>query len=155
MTRRLLPLIGLAAVVAVVLVVVLWPSGEPSDAARASALAEEFRCPECQGLSAADSSAPTARAIRADIRDRIDAGQSDAEIRQAMVDRFGESILLKPEGGGLGLLVWGLPVAALALGAGGLALALRRWHRQPSMHATDADQELVAKTRKAGRPAIH
>jgi cytochrome c-type biogenesis protein CcmH len=147
MTRRLLPLIGLVAVIAVVLAVVLWPSGEPSDAARARALAEEFRCPECQGLSAADSSAPTARAIRADIRDRIDAGQSDAEIRQAMVDRFGESILLKPEGGGLGLLVWGLPVAALALGAGGLVLALRRWHRQPSMHATDADEELVARAR--------
>jgi cytochrome c-type biogenesis protein CcmH len=146
-TRRLLPLIGLGAVVAVVLAVVVWPSGEPSDAARARALAEEFRCPECQGLSAADSSAPTARAIRADIRDRIDAGQSDAEIRQAMVDRFGEAILLKPEGGGLGLLVWGLPVAALVVGAAGLALALRRWRRQPAMHATDADEELVARAR--------
>ena len=147
MTRRVLPWAALAAVLAVVLAVVLWPSGEPSDAARARALAEEFRCPECQGLSAADSSAPTARAMRADIRDRIAAGQSDAEIRQAMVDRFGESILLKPEGGGLGLLVWGLPVAALVLGAGGLALALRRWRRQPTMHATDADEELVAQAR--------
>jgi len=147
MTRRMLPWAALAAVVVVVLAVVLWPSGERSDAARARALAEEFRCPECQGLSAADSSAPTARAMRADIRDRVAAGQSDAEIRQAMVDRFGESILLKPEGGGLGLLVWGLPVAALVLGAGGLALALRRWRRQPTMHATDADEELVAQAR--------
>ena len=147
MTRRLLPWVGLAAVVASVLAIVLWPSGEPSDAARARALAEEFRCPECQGLSAADSSAPTARAIRADIRDRIEAGESDEEIRRAMVDRFGESILLKPEGGGLGLLVWGLPVAALILGAGGLALALRRWRRQPVMHATAADEDLVANAR--------
>lgn len=147
MTRRLLPWIGLGLVLAVTLGVVVWPDGEPSDAARARALAEEFRCPECQGLSAADSSASTSRAIRDDIRDRIEAGQSDAEIRQAMVDRFGESVLLKPESGGLGLLVWGLPVAALVLGAGGLALALRRWRRQPEMHATAADEALVEQAR--------
>jgi cytochrome c-type biogenesis protein CcmH len=146
-TRRLLPWLVLGLVVAVTLAVVLWPSGGRSDAARTRALAEEFRCPECQGLSAADSSAPTARAMRADIRDRVEAGQSDEEIRQAMVDRFGESILLRPEGGGLGLLVWGLPVAALALGAGGLALALRRWRRQPPMHATAADEALVEQAR--------
>ncbi|MGQ0804309.1 MAG: cytochrome c-type biogenesis protein [Actinomycetota bacterium] len=147
MTRRLLPWIGLGLVLAVTLGVVVWPDGEPSDAARARALAEEFRCPECQGLSAADSSASTSRAIRDDIRDRIEAGQSDAEIRQAMVDRFGESVLLKPESGGLGLLVWGLPVAALVLGTGGLALALRRWRRQPTMHATAADEDLVEQAR--------
>ena len=147
MTRRLLPWIGLGVVVAVALGVVLWPGGEPSDAARARALAEEFRCPECQGLSAADSSASTSRAMRADIRDRIEAGQSDEEIRQAMVDRFGESVLLKPESGGLGLLVWGLPVAALVLGTGGLVLALTRWRRQPTMHATAADEALVEQAR--------
>jgi cytochrome c-type biogenesis protein CcmH len=64
-----------------------------------------------------------------------------------MVDRFGESILLRPEGGGLGLVVWGLPVAALALGAGGLALALRRWRRQPQLHPTEADEALVERAR--------
>jgi len=142
-----LPWLGLGLVVTVTLAVVLWPDGAPSDSARARALAEEFRCPECQGLSAADSSASTSRAIRADIRDRIEAGQSDEEIRQAMVDRFGESVLLKPESGGLGLLVWGLPVAALTLGAAGLALALRRWRRQPAMHATPADEALVEQAR--------
>jgi cytochrome c-type biogenesis protein CcmH len=146
-TRRLLSWLGLGLVVAVTLAVVLWPGGGRSDAARARALAEEFRCPECQGLSAADSSAPTARAMRADIRERVESGESDEEIRQAMVDRFGESILLRPEGGGLGLVVWGLPVAALALGGAGLALALRRWRREPAMHATTADEALVDQAR--------
>jgi cytochrome c-type biogenesis protein CcmH len=146
-TRRLVPWVGLVLVVVVALGVVLWPDGGRSDSARARALAEELRCPECQGLSAADSSAPTARAMRADIRDRIEAGQSDEEIRQSMVDRFGESILLRPEGGGLGLIVWGLPVAALALGGAGLALALRRWRRQPALHATAADEALVEQAR--------
>ena len=63
-------------------------------AARAHDLETEFKCPECQGLSVADSQAPTSRAIRADIKRRITAGQSDAEIRQAYVDTYGESILL-------------------------------------------------------------
>ena len=66
-------------------------------------------CPECEGLSVADSNAPTSRAIRADIKRRIADGQSDAEIRQAYVDKYGESILLAPQSSGLGLIVWVLP----------------------------------------------
>jgi cytochrome c-type biogenesis protein CcmH len=147
--RRFAPWLALAAVVAVTLAVVLWPEGgDPSPQARARALAEEFRCPECQGLAVADSSAPTARAMRTDIRDRIAAGQSDAEIRQAMVDRFGDTVLLKPESEGIGLLVWALPVIAVVAGAGGLALALWRWRSQPRAHATDADEALVERARK-------
>ena len=57
-------------------------------AARAHDLATELACPECEGLSVADSNAPTSRAIRADIKRRIAAGQSDAEIRQAYVDEL-------------------------------------------------------------------
>ena len=148
MTRRLLPWIVLAAVVIATLAVVVWPDGgDASPSARARSLSDEFRCPECEGLSVADSSAPTARAMRADIRDRIAAGESDAEIRQAMIDRFGESVLLKPEGDGIGLLVWGLPVVAAVLGAGGLGYALWRWRRQPAVHATDADEALVERAR--------
>ncbi|HEX6312869.1 MAG TPA: cytochrome c-type biogenesis protein [Acidimicrobiia bacterium] len=148
MIRRLAPWIALGAVVTVTLAVVVWPDGgDPSPRARARALAEEFRCPECQGLSVADSSAPTARAMRADIRERIAAGQSDEEIRQSMVDRFGESVLLRPQGGGIGFVVWGLPVIAVVLGAGGLAYALWRWRRQPAAHATAADEALVERAR--------
>ena len=148
MSRRLVPWIVLAAVVIATLAIVVWPDGgDASPSARARALSEEFRCPECEGLSVADSSAPTARAMRADIRERVAAGESDAEIRQAMIDRFGDSVLLKPEGEGIGLLVWGLPVVALVLGAGGLGYALWRWRRQPTLHATDADEALVERAR--------
>ena len=45
------------------------------------------------------------------------------------------------------MLVWGLPVAALVLGAAGLVVALRRWQRQPRMHATGADEVLVERAR--------
>jgi cytochrome c-type biogenesis protein CcmH len=127
-----------------------WPDGgDRTDRERARDLAAELRCPDCEGLSVLDSSTSTARAIRADIRRQIDAGASDEEIRQSYVDRFGESILLNPEGEGLGVLVWGLPVIVLLLGGGGLVIALRRWRTQPVMHSTDADEELVARERRS------
>jgi cytochrome c-type biogenesis protein CcmH len=146
--RRLLPWLALAAIVVVTLAVVVWPSGgKPSAAERASSIGSELRCPDCESQSITQSSTATARAARADIRQRIAAGESDAEIRQAYIDKFGDSILLKPESGGLGILVWGLPAAALVLGAAGLVLALRRWRREPHLHATDADRELVQRAR--------
>jgi cytochrome c-type biogenesis protein CcmH len=144
--RKLLPWLALAVLAAGALV---WAtrSGAESASDRAHRIASELRCVECQGLSVADSEAPTARAERSDIRQRIRSGQRDAEIRQAYVDRYGEFVLLKPEGRGIGLLVWALPVIALVLGAGGIALALRRWRREPRLKATAADEELVARVR--------
>jgi cytochrome c-type biogenesis protein CcmH len=151
-TGRALPWLLLGAVVVGVLAWATWPSGEERTVRdRAHDLAAELRCPVCEALSIADSPSTTARAIRADLRRRIVAGQSDEEIRQAYVDRYGESILLEPEGSGLGILVWGLPVAAVVLGAGGLALALRRWRREPRLHATEADEQLVSRARRAER----
>jgi cytochrome c-type biogenesis protein CcmH len=138
-------------VVAVVVVAwVAWPSGSESDADRARALAAELRCPDCESLSAADSQTQSARAIRRDLRDRIAEGQSDADIRQVYVDRYGESILLKPDQSGLGLLVWGLPVLFVVLAGAGLVVAFRRWHRATPMTASEADEELVRSVRASG-----
>jgi cytochrome c-type biogenesis protein CcmH len=147
MMRRWGPWIGLAVVVVVALAVVLWPNGDQSPAARAHALETELKCPECQGLSVADSQAPTSRAIRVDIKRRIADGQSDAEIRQAYVDDYGESILLSPRDSGISLIVWVLPVVFLALGATGIVFALRRNRGEPHLHATAADERLVERTR--------
>lgn len=148
MNRRTLPWLALAAVVVVTLAVVVWPSGgKPSAAERARSIGAELRCPDCESQSITQSSTETARAARADILRRVQAGQSNAEIRQAYIDKFGDSILLKPESGGLGILVWGLPAAALVLGGAGLAFALRRWRREPHLHPTEADRELVQRAR--------
>jgi cytochrome c-type biogenesis protein CcmH len=97
----------------------------------------------CQGLSVADSPSPTAKAIYDDVRRRVDAGESAASIRAYYVGRYGEWVLLRPETSGVGALVWILPVTALLLGAGALALAFRRWRRQPSLAATEEDRALV------------
>jgi len=134
---------ALGVVVVVALAVVMWPNGSQSPAARAHDLETQFKCPECQGLSVADSQAPTSRAIRADIKRRIQAGQSDEQIRRAYVDNYGESILLTPQDSGVSLLVWILPIVVLALGATGIVFALRRNRGQPHLHATEADERLV------------
>jgi len=145
MIRRLLPVVGLVAVVVAALVIggARPGKGPRSAAARTEAIASDLRCPVCQGLSVADSHSPTADAIKEDIRRRVDAGESDAAIRRHYIDSYGEWILLRPEASGIGALVWILPVGALLLAGGGLALAFRRWRRQPAMAATDEDRALV------------
>ena len=150
MLRRVFPWAALGVVVVVVLAWAAWPDGDRvTPRERVRDLATELRCPDCEGLSVADSSTSSARAIRADVRRRIAAGETDGQVRRAYIDRYGESILLKPEGSGLGVLVWGLPVVVLVVGAGGLAMALARWRREPRLHATAADEDLVDETRRS------
>ena len=145
---RKLAWVGLAAVAVVALAIAVWPrGGTPSVAERTRSLASELRCVDCEGLSVADSSTASARQTRLDIAARLRRGQSEDDIRQVYVDRFGESILLKPSNRGIGILVWALPVIALLLGAGGLVVALRRWQRQPRLAASAADEALVARAR--------
>lgn len=147
--RRFGPWLALGVLVATALAWAVWPASHPPTTREHSlALAAELKCPDCEGLSVADSATTSGRAIRADLRRRIAAGQSDAEIRQVYVDRYGDSILLKPESGGIGIVVWGLPITALVLGAGGLTFAFARWKRAPKMRATDADEALVRSTRR-------
>lgn len=152
MSRRSLPWLVLAGVVAVA-VVVLVARSRPSDApsARASRLDNELACPVCVGESVADSNAPESRAIRLDVVKRIRAGQGDNEIRDAYVAIYGAHILLTPSNGGLGLVAWGVPVVALVVGAGGIVLALRRWSREPRLAATAADEAIVGGARERER----
>ena len=126
--RRWLPWVLLGAMVVVALAVGASGSGGgDSDAARASRLSKQVRCPTCRGLSAAESDAKAAQAVRTEIRNRVEAGESDEEIRAYLASRYGDDILLRPEGSGMASLVWVLPVAALVCGGAGLAFAFRRW----------------------------
>lgn len=135
-------IVGVTAVV--VIAVALWPRSDASIAARTRSLASELRCVDCEGLSVAESSTASARIARRDIERRLRKGESADDIRQSYVDRYGESVLLKPAGDGVSVIVWALPVVILVLGAGGLVIALRRWQRQPRLEATAADEAFVA-----------
>jgi cytochrome c-type biogenesis protein CcmH len=147
MAKRWWPWIALGVLVVVVLAIAAWPQGEPSPAERAHSIAAGLKCQECLGLSVADSNAPTSKAIRADIRRRVAAGDSDGEIRRYFVDQYGASILLEPQGSGISLLVWVLPVVAIVAGATGVAFARARNRREPRLRPTSADEALVERER--------
>ncbi|CAB4669830.1 unannotated protein [freshwater metagenome] len=140
--------IVLAVVLLGAFVFALWPrSGPESVASHTARLSREFRCVDCEGLSVAESATASARAAREDIRARITDGESDAEIRAVFIDRYGESVLLKPRGDGIGIVVWALPILLVILGGAGLGFAFARWRRQPRLDASEADESLVAKER--------
>ena len=88
--------------------------------ARARQLSQELRCMVCQNQSIDDSEAPLARDIRLLVRERIASGDSDAQVIDFLVARYGEFVLLKPRFNPHTLLLWLLP--PLALAGGGLAL---------------------------------
>ena len=135
---------ALAVVLTVALAVGARGSGRPATPAqRAHAISSEVRCPTCRGLSAAESDAPAAQAIRDEVLRRTQSGQSDDEIRGYLVSRYGTDILLKPERHGVAALVWALPVIGLVCALGGLIVAFRRWGSRPRRAVSPADQALV------------
>ena len=96
------------------------PLARPEQEARAQALFNEIRCVVCQHESIADSPAGVASDMRRWVRDRIAAGESDADIREGLVARYGDYVLFTPPLRAGTLLLWGLPLV-LVLG-GGLVL---------------------------------
>ena len=93
-----------------------------------AALEGELICPTCQ-TTLELSNAPVAERMRAFIRARIAAGDTKSEIKAALVEQFGESVLAAPPKKGFNLLAWVLPLAGAALALGLLAFALVRWSR--------------------------
>lgn len=143
--RRWLPYLLLAPVVAAALFVGARPDdgGQPGPAERAGRIATQVRCPTCEGLSAAESEAASSVAIRQEIRRRVDAGETDEEVKAFLVGRYGRDILLTPGASGIAALVWALPVAGLVLGLGGLVVTFSRRRRRPLRSATADDRRLV------------
>lgn len=96
---------------------------------RARALSTELRCMVCQNQSIDDSDAPLARDLRILLRERLEAGDSDSEVIDFLVFRYGEFVLLKPRFSGKTALLWIAPPAALVIG-GMVAFVLFRRRRQ-------------------------
>src|SRR5690606_9849241 len=90
---------------------------DPALETRARALSAELRCVVCQNQSIDDSNAPLARDLRILLRERLAAGDSDDQVKQYLVDRYGAFVLLRPPFNAHTLLLWLTPPIIL-IGAG-------------------------------------
>ena len=108
---------------------------DPVKEARARDLSRELRCMVCQNQSIDDSDAPLARDLRLLVRERIGSGDSDSQVFDFLVARYGEFVLLKPRFTPHTLLLWLLP--PLALVGGGLALWFYSRRRANAGNPTD------------------
>lgn len=89
---------------------------DPMLETRARALSQELRCMVCQNQSIDDSDAPLARDLRVFVRARLQAGHSDAAIRDAVVERYGEFALFRPRLAPHTIALWGMPLFILLCG---------------------------------------
>jgi len=129
---------------------------DPAKEARARDLSRELRCMVCQNQSIDDSDAPLARDLRLLVRERIAAGDSNSQVIDFLVARYGEFVLLKPRLNLNTLLLWLLP--PLALAGGGVALwAFSRRRRtgevgmDPLMKLTREEEERLERLLAAER----
>jgi cytochrome c-type biogenesis protein CcmH len=118
-------------------------SGPPTEEQRIRRITSVVRCPTCRGLSVAQSDAPAAKAIDDEVRRRVEAGETDGQIKGYLVSRYSEDILLQPKSSGAGLVVWALPVIGAVVAVGGLFFVLRSRRVKSGVRISDADQALV------------
>ena len=98
----------------------------PALEARARVLSQQLRCMVCQNESIDESDAPLAHDLRVLVRERLQAGDSDAQVLDFLVARYGEFVLLKPRLSWRTAALWGLPPGLLLVGLALLVVVARR-----------------------------
>ncbi len=126
--RKIFSPLVLAVVLAMTLVVAsgAFDAAVPSQRSRIAALQASIKCPSCEGLSVAQSNAPSAVAVRQRIARQVREGSTDAEIRDGLVGTYGTTILLVPPKSGLTLILW---VGPLLIAVGGVSLLVVTFRR--------------------------
>jgi cytochrome c-type biogenesis protein CcmH len=125
---------------------------DPALETRARNLSRELRCMVCQNQSIDDSDAPLARDLRLLVRERLKAGDSDTQIVDFLVKRYGDFVLLKPRFTSHTALLWLLPFLVLIAGAAALLIMRRRQQiRVGSARLSDDEEARVAEVLKRER----
>jgi cytochrome c-type biogenesis protein CcmH len=113
------------------------PLADPVQQTRYQALIHELRCLKCQGETVADTQAMFGSDIRRQVREMVQAGRSDSEIRDYLVERYGEIILLRPRWSAGGGWLWVAPGVFLL---GGAFVAWRIVRRRGQLLSTDTSE---------------
>jgi cytochrome c-type biogenesis protein CcmH len=106
---------------------------DPALETRARSISSGLRCLVCQNQSIDDSNAPLARDLRLLVRERLKAGDSDAQVMQFVEDRYGEFVLLRPPFSWRTLILWAAPLVALLIA---VWLSVRAWQRRRTQSAS-------------------
>lgn len=144
MTRILASLLAIMLLLAAPLAHAVQPDEimkDPAQEARARNLSRELRCMVCQNQSIDDSDAPLARDLRLLVRERITTGESDKQVLDFLVARYGEFVLLKPRFNLHTLLLWLL--TPLVLIGGSFALW---WHNRRRRGAAGGGDDVMQLT---------
>ena len=130
-------------------------AANPALEARVMAISEELRCLVCQNQTIADSHADLAVDLRNQVRTKLLAGESERQIKDFMVERYGDFVLYRPPLKATTVLLWIGPFALLALGAFALWRAIRQ-RAQRLATAAPSDADLARARRLLGPdPAGH
>jgi cytochrome c-type biogenesis protein CcmH len=114
---------------------------DPALEARARTLSGELRCMVCQNQSIDDSNAELAKDLRLLVRERITDGDSDEQVLNYIVSRYGEFVLLKPRFSTKTALLWGAPLLLAVAGGISLAVFARRRAGKPTGSSLTAEEQ--------------
>ena len=146
--RRFSWLLLVATFVTALIIGSVGRSGEQSSADRASSLASSIACPQCSGQPVSESNAPIAQVIRAEIKNQVDSGLTDDEIRAFYRAQYGDWVDLNPGNDGIEILVWVSPFLIASVAIGGMILAFsRRKDASTDIELSDDLQERVQELR--------
>ncbi|MGU3492765.1 cytochrome c-type biogenesis protein [Xanthobacteraceae bacterium A53D] len=113
---------------------------DPALEARARELSRELRCMVCQNQSIDDSDAPLARDLRILVRDRLTAGDTNQQVLDFLVVRYGEFVLMRPVFSARNALLWGTPFVVLLIGGIAVYATFRR-RAAPDVQTWTAEDE--------------
>ena len=124
---------------------------DPALEARARALSANLRCMVCQNQSIDDSNAELARDLRVLVRERLVEGETDEQVIDYVVSRYGEFVLLKPRVSIQNIVLWGAPAALLVAGIAILVVYSRRRTAVGAVTAPLSDAEKAELERIIGK----
>jgi len=107
-------------------VIETYEFSSPGLEARYKALSQELRCPKCQNQNIADSNAPISRDLRAIVHEQLEAGATDEEIIDFLVDRYGEFVRYRPGMDANTLWLWSAPLILLVMAVAVVVMQIRK-----------------------------